>query len=58
MGKTLKGVRVISARKDVDGKMYPQVCNSPTGKINIFIIREEDLSKALEMGFTKYAYGL
>ena len=36
--KELKGVTIVSKRKQSDGLMHIQVCGTPTGKINVFEI--------------------
>lgn len=45
------GVRVISGQCGVDGLVYPAVCGAPDGRINIFLIQRQGLSKAQAQGF-------
>lgn len=53
MGTTLKeiGIPVICSYKSSDGMMRPQMCGHSTGKINVYEIPSEHLSRAVEAGF-------
>ena len=48
----LKGVEILSSEKGHDGLMRASRCGNSTGKINIYEIRQQDLSKAQKAGFT------
>jgi hypothetical protein len=46
-------VRVLDSRKGNDGKMHMQMCGAPAGSTNAFLIPEEDLSRAVALGFVQ-----
>lgn len=56
MQKELKGIQVYSKSNQNDGLMRIQVCGSPTGDANIFEINQEDLDKALKLGFKQWTF--
>lgn len=47
------GVRVLDSRKASDGKMHLMVCGAAEGSMNAFLISQEDLEKAVSLGFAK-----
>jgi len=48
---TKKGVRVLEAKKNNDGKMHAQACGISTGNETSFLIPKGDLAKAKSLGF-------
>jgi hypothetical protein len=48
---TDQGIAVQCAQKARDGRMHSMVCGAPSGSINVFAIRAEDLDKAESLGF-------
>jgi hypothetical protein len=54
MQKELKGIEVFSKTNQNDGLMRIQVCGAPTGDSNVFEIKQEDLEKALKLGFKQW----
>ena len=56
MQKELKGIPVFSKSNQNDGLMRIQVCGSPTGDANIYEINQEDLEKALKLGFKQWTF--
>ena len=53
MEKQLAGIRVISRKRQSDGKMHMQLCGSATGYLNVYEIPETSLADALARGFKK-----
>lgn len=53
MNKELQkaGVRVADKKKLQDSKMRIAMCGVDKGTLNVFLIRKEDLTKALTLGF-------
>jgi hypothetical protein len=47
------GIRVISSQKGNDSKMHAQMCGLPTGHTNAYQISQDDLAKAITLGFQK-----
>ncbi len=56
MEKELAGIKVFTRSNRNDGLMRIQVCGAPTGNANVYEIRREDLSKALEKGFKEWTF--
>ena len=56
MQKELKGIQVFNKYNQNDGLMRIQVCGSPTGDANIYEINQEDLEKALKLGFKQWTF--
>lgn len=56
MQKELKGIQVFSKSNQNDGLMRIQVCGSPTGNSNVYEINQEDLDKALKLGFKQWTF--
>lgn len=56
MQKELKGIQVFSKSNQNDGLMRIQVCGSPTGDANVYEINQEDLEKALKLGFKQWTF--
>lgn len=56
MQKELKGIQVFNKYNQNDGLMRIQVCGSPTGDANIYEINQEDLDKALKLGFKQWTF--
>lgn len=56
MKKELKGIKVYSQSNQNDGLMRIQVCGAPTGQAHVFEISEEDLAKALKLGFKQWTF--
>lgn len=54
MQKELKGIEVFSKTNQNDGLMRIQVCGAPTGDSHVFEIKQEDLEKALKLGFKQW----
>ncbi len=54
MQKEFKGIEVFSKTNQNDGLMRIQVCGAPTGDSNVFEIKQEDLEKALKLGFKQW----
>lgn len=54
---TQAGVRVITASKGNDGKVYIQSCGAPTGKVNAYKIPKADLQRASELGYKEAEKG-
>lgn len=50
----LKDIKIYDMAKQQDTGMRPQVCGSATGLFNVFEIAEEDLKKALGLGFVRW----
>lgn len=50
-----QGIKVYSVRVSHDGLAYTAMCGSPTGKINIYQIKESDFVTAQSQGFKKYS---
>ena len=50
-------IQIYKAYKSNDGLIHIQICGSPTGKINVFDINEQDVDKAQAMGFELIAQG-
>lgn len=48
----LKGVQILSSEKRHDGLMRIQSCGAPTGMLNVYEIRHQDLRKAQSAGFS------
>lgn len=46
-----QGVKVAVGQCGVDGLVYPAVCGASDGRINIFTIQRQGLSKAQAQGF-------
>lgn len=55
MEKELKGIKVLSRSNMNDGLMRIQVCGAPTGQSNVYEIGQNDLEKALKLGFKQWA---
>ena len=53
MEKQLSGIRVISRKRQSDGKMHMQLCGAATGYLNVYEIPETSLADALARGFKK-----
>ena len=51
MQKELEGIEVFSSDNRSDGMMHIQACGAPTGRINVYEIRQVDLDRALKKGF-------
>lgn len=56
MQKELKGIQVFNKYNQNDGLMRIQVCGSPTGDANIYEINQEDLEKAIKLGFKQWTF--
>ena len=52
--KELKGIEVFSQTSQNDGLMRIQVCGAPTGDSHVFEIKQDDLEKALKLGFKQW----
>ena len=50
--KQLKDIKILASEKKNDGLMRIQSCGSPTGMLNTYTIRHQDLRKAQKSGFT------
>lgn len=48
---TRKGVHVIEAKKDNDGRVHAQACGISTGNLTTFLIPKRELAKAKALGF-------
>src|SRR6266576_2189280 len=48
---TDKGIKVLSSRRGHDCLMRAQVCGQPTGVLNVYQIRKNDLDAAKVLGF-------
>ncbi len=46
-----KNIKVFQREHKQDGMMHMQVCGAATGMVNIYTIQQNDLEKALELGF-------
>lgn len=53
MEKQLSGIRVLSRKRQNDGKMHMQLCGAATGFLNVYEIPETSLTDALGRGFKK-----
>lgn len=51
MQKQLEKIKVFASRNKSDGLMHAQMCGSPTGMINVYMILQKDLSYAISKGF-------
>jgi hypothetical protein len=51
MAEELGEIKVLSKENTTDGMMHFMLCESPTGKINVYEIFESDLEKAKTLGF-------
>lgn len=56
MAKELKDIEILSMYKKPDGLMHIQVCGSPTGIANVYVISEADLGRATALGFKKWTF--
>jgi len=56
MAKQLAGVVIFSSVKKNDGMMHIQACGSITGMANVYEISTNDLKKAEDRGFKKWAF--
>lgn len=54
MAKELENMRIFSSENKNDGLMRIQLCGQPTGSCNVYEISENDLDKALKLGFKKW----
>jgi hypothetical protein len=54
MSSELNGFTILSSENASDGLMHIQACGTPTGKINIFEIPEDQLEPALKRGFKEF----
>lgn len=48
----LENIQILSSEKKNDGLMRIQSCGSPTGMLNVYEIRHQDIRKAQQAGFT------
>jgi hypothetical protein len=48
------GIRILTSRKGHDGRFREMLCGASTGDINIYQIRQADLTRAQETGFRIY----
>lgn len=51
MATELSAVQIYSEENRYDGKMHPQVCDFPTGRVNVYEIGVSDLPAAEKSGF-------
>lgn len=51
-----KNIEIYEMKKQPDGLMHIQVCGSPTGVANVYVISESDLGTATAMGFKKWTF--
>ena len=51
MQKELDDIKVFKSENRSDGLMHIQACGTPTGRINVYEIRQVDLDKASKKGF-------
>ena len=58
MAQELKGknIEIFEMKKKPDGLMHIQVCGSPTGIANVFVINESDLGTAIALGFKRWTF--
>jgi hypothetical protein len=50
--RELKDIQIINSEKMNDGLMRIQACGTPTGMLNVYTIRHQDLRKAQLAGFS------
>jgi hypothetical protein len=51
-----KNIEIYDMEKKPDGLMHIQVCGSPTGVANVFVISESDLGTASALGFKNWTF--
>ena len=54
MKSELKDIKVYDMAKQQDGMMRIQVCGSATGTYNVYEVGEEDVKKAIALGFVRW----
>ena len=52
MQEQLGSITILSSEKKHDGLMRVQACGATTGMLNVYEIRQQDLSKAQSLGFS------
>lgn len=45
------GIRVFGREKRMDNLLHVQVCDAPTGRVNVYVIESQNLKKAEALGF-------
>lgn len=51
MKQELKDIPVFKSYSQHDGRLHPQICGAPTGKVNVYEIDAESLAAAEKLGF-------
>ena len=51
MAKQLSSIKILSQERKHDGKIRITLCGAPTGYVNIYEIKQDDLAKANDLGF-------